>query len=120
VKKSIIWLAGICLGVYLLLTIYREYKIRSRDNFINTFYICNNLKVEKFKVFSSSDLYCDYLTDSSKFRLLIGTYQDDEDILYKCKADTIFIDKVNMADTTKIIRSWIYNLSSLKRKSNYK
>ena len=93
-KKLFISIIIICLGGYLILFLYREYKIRSRSHFITTYSICNNLKVEKFKVFSLSDLYCDYLTDSLNFRVFINTYQDNEEILYECKGDSIFINKV--------------------------
>jgi hypothetical protein len=119
-KKILITIIIICLGGYLILFFYREYKIKSRSHFITAYAICNNFKVEKFKVFSLSDLYCDYLTDSLNFRVFIDTYQDDEDILYECKEDSIFINKVDRADNKKIIEHKFFTFSSLKSKSNYK
>ena len=119
-KKFLIFSSSICLGVYLILFLYREYKIKSRSNFVSSISICNNLKVEKYKVFSLSDLCCDYLTDSVNFRVFVDTYQDYESIFYECKGDSICIIKVNREDNKKIIESKVYYLSTLRRNFNYK
>ena len=108
--KFFITLIFILLSIFL----YREYKINSRSHFIGTFTICNNLYAEKFKVFSLSDLYCDYLTDSLNFRVFINTYQDYEAVLYECKGDSVFIRKVYRQDNKIIIEHDVYLLSSLK------
>jgi hypothetical protein len=118
-KRFLIVSVSICLGGYILLFFYREYKIKSRNHLISSISICNNLKVEKYKVFSLSDLCCDYLTDSVNFRVFIDTYQDYESILYECKGDSIIIKKVERENEHKLIKMKVYCLSKLKRKNNF-
>ena len=119
-KRKLIILVSVFLGLYVILFFYREYKIKSRAYFISSISLCSNLKVEKYKVFSLSDLGCDYLTDSLNFRVFIDTYQDYESILYECKGDSILIKKVDREDNKKILKSKVYRISSLKQKLNYK
>ena len=109
------------MGIYLVLFFYSEYRIKDRSHFVNAFSICDSLKVEKFKVSSLTDLYADYLTDSTNFRIFIGTYHYYEDILYECHGDTIYMKKFNMDESKpKLIECNIYRLMTLKRKANYK
>ena len=57
-KRKLIILVSVFLGLYVILFFYREYKIKSRAYFISSISLCSNLKVEKYKVFSLSDLGC--------------------------------------------------------------
>ena len=67
-------------------------------------------------MFSLSDLYCDYLTDSVNFRVFIDTYQDYEDILYECKGNSIFVKKVDREDNKKVVFKTYDKLFEIKNK----
>ncbi|MET0637694.1 MAG: hypothetical protein ABWZ25_16815 [Chitinophagaceae bacterium] len=59
--------------------------------------VCSGLWLEKYRVFSggaySAELYTDYLTDSTNFRVLIGQHDDMSNFSYDCKGDTVVVTK---------------------------
>ena len=85
--------------------------------------VCNKLYVEAFNVFGSGafggDLISDYLTDSTNFRIYIGTFDNaDFGYAYKCKGDSIIVKKINLVtndSNKKIIETRVFSLSKLKK-----
>lgn len=100
---------------------YTENRIRSRKHLLAVYPICNSLKIERFKVSSLTDLYSEYLTDSSNFRVFIDTYHYYEYIEYECRGDSIFVKKYNTDEAKpQLIDNKFYLYSSLKKKANYR
>lgn len=85
-----------------------------------------NLYAEVYQVFGmgamGSDLDSQYLTDSINFRVFLGTFdEEDEMIITRCKGDSIQIEKarrvshgVSMNKARIIIMSKTYSLTDLK------
>jgi hypothetical protein len=87
--------------------------------------ICDNLYIEVYRIFSSgalgSDLVEDYLTDSTNFRLRIGSYDEYYgSIYYHCKMDSITIEKREKSDTISMhtIETKTYDIRKLKALQN--
>lgn len=83
-----------------------------------------NLYVEVYQVFGmgalGSDLNCQYLTDSVNFRVYLGTYGDENEmIITKCKGDSIHTIKTVKTsskpewDQPKIVKSTTFSLQKL-------
>ena len=86
---------------------------------------CNGLFVEDFIVYGQGalgeDVLSDYLTDSTNFRIYIGTYDNANSFFsYKCGGDTIYVQKnlKNETDTkSKAVEKNYYIISKLKKES---
>lgn len=81
--------------------------------------VCNDkLYVEVFNI-NPAGVDCDYLTDSTNFRLYVGRWDNEhENFTYSCSGDTIVIEKigiVNVEGKFQILDKKIYNLQSLKK-----
>lgn len=79
--------------------------------------------VETYTIFGGgaygSDKVSDYLTDSTNFRVYIGTYDNgDEGYSYECKGDSIKVYKITgrRENKNKIVGTTVYNLSELREK----
>ncbi len=98
----------------------------NKANHINTFILGEGIFEEKFQPFSGgvlmSDTYSYYLTDSTKFRTLLG--QCDEKERYRCIVKGDSIRAVKYSRRIKYgkeipIDSVIYSISKLKRDGNF-
>jgi hypothetical protein len=98
----------------------------NRTNHLNTFFLDEGIFEEKFQPFSGgvlmSDTYSYYLTDSTKFRILLG--QCDEKELYRCIAKGDSIKAVKFSRRIRYgkeipIDSVTYSISKLKREGNF-
>jgi hypothetical protein len=67
---------------------------RNRKNYLSTFKRTNNLYIENYRAGLIGNLTSEYLTDSTNFRIYIGTF-DDEDgyFYYKINGDNLCIEK---------------------------
>jgi hypothetical protein len=87
--------------------------------------VCDNLYVEMYTVFGSGafggDLLSDWLTDSTNFRIYIGTFDDAHGgISYKCNRDTLFVTQLpdGQSSSSDTIEVRHYLISKLKEKNN--
>jgi hypothetical protein len=111
---------------------------RSKDHHKLTVNLCKyepnkcacNLYVEIYRVFGmgalGSDENSEYLTDSVNYRVYIGTYdEEDEMIITKCKGDSIYTAKTKKTsskpewDVPKILESKTYSLKDLKKQHKF-
>ena len=87
-----------------------------------------NLYVEVYTVYQmgalGSDVDSEYLTDTVNFRVYVGTYdEEDEMITTKCKGDSVYITKTKQTsadhqwDIPKILETKSYGLKDLKKRS---
>ena len=91
--------------------------------FVKTF-ICNSFWREKFRVFSggaySAELYSDYITDSTNFRMHVGTHDEYSSFDYVCNGDSLTIRKFKHQDGIKIpIEQSVYSLSGLRKNHKF-
>jgi hypothetical protein len=71
-----------------------------------------------------SDVYSEYLTDSSMFRVYTGTVDEyDERMIYACKGDSIYVEKRTNKGyaredwgSFKVLDRKVYSLKDIKRK----
>lgn len=97
---------------------------RNKDTHSSTVMVCNkSLFVETYTIFGNGayggDRVSDYLTDSTNFRIYIGTYDNgDEGYSYECKGDSINVYKITgrRENKNKIISTTVYSLSELRKK----
>ena len=96
---------------------------RNRDKHSSTVMICKNLFVETYLIFGSGayggDRVSDQLTDSTNFRIYIGTYDNGHEAYsYGCKGDSIYIYKITgrQENKNKIVSTTAYSFSELKKK----
>ena len=80
----------------------------NKKEYKNTTKVCDKLYVEAYTVFGSGafggDIIAEYLTDSSNFRILIGTFDNyKEAISYKCTNDSVLIERFN---TVSVDTNW--------------
>jgi len=82
--------------------------------------ICNQLWREKFRVFSggaySAELYSDYVTDSTNFRIYIGSHDENSSFDYQCNGDSVIVRKFahNENQAKTILRVSTFSLSKLR------
>lgn len=107
----------------------------SRKDYKYTYNLCQHksecsckLYAEGYLVYAmgaqGSNIYSEYLTDSSMFRIYIGSYDEyDERILYNCKGDSIYVEKRTNKDfptddqhSFKVLDKKVYSLKDLKSK----
>ena len=80
------------------------------------------------KVLIKTDL--NYLTDSTDFRLFVGTYTDNSNFSYKCKGNRIVVEKVEQKEKIEtipektesvsvILDTRNFNLDSLKHEHRF-
>lgn len=101
---------------------------REDKEYNQTLMICNSLYVEEYFDFKGGvfggDLTTEYLTDSSNFRIYIGSLDtDNEYYRYYCYPQlvAVTINVIDQHSTTYNVKdSILYNLDSLKRLKNYK
>ena len=68
---------------------------RNKTNYVETWPICNNtLYVETYLVYGGAfaqNVYSNYLTDSTNFRIYVGFHDDSKHFIYKCINDTVYV-----------------------------
>ena len=99
---------------------------RSKAQHDSTTRLCNSgLFVEGYKIFNSGayggDRVSDYLTDSTNFRMYIGTYDNaDGGYSFICKGDSVYIYKVEQhSPKNKILDIKTYSISELKKRGKF-
>jgi len=112
-RKNIIYLLG-------LLLIYSCSKYNKSHHRFTT-KIQDVYYLETYNVFSQgafgTDVYADYLTDSTSFRLFIDTYDtEDEVISFSVNEDTIFLTKYHFTKNREkdIVYKKIFPIEELK------
>lgn len=115
------------LRIFLFLLILIHFSCRndrSKKRHRATVAVCNNsLFIESYTIWRGGafggDIESDYLTDSTDFRIFIGTYNDaNENIAYICNGDTIFVYNQKMDEGTnrfKIVNTRFFRSSQLKK-----
>ncbi|MFC1226678.1 hypothetical protein ACFE6N_22935 [Pedobacter sp. BG31] len=98
---------------------------KSKKKFHSSYKIGKGYHIESYNVGLMNNLLLEYLTDSSTFRIYLGTYDDENEIIHcKLKGDTIYVEKKGYKDgaskefeqmTTKQIQ--IYSIKKLKSKN---
>ena len=87
--------------------------------------ICNQLWIEKFRVFSggaySAELYSDYITDSTNFRLYIGSHDVNGSFDYQCKGDSVIVRKFAHHETgpKTIVEESTFSVSGLRKEHKF-
>lgn len=82
--------------------------------------ICNKLWREMYRVYSggaySAEVYSDYLTDSTNFRLYVGTNDEYSSFDYQCRGDSVIVRKFshNENQTKTIVKVSTFSLSKLR------
>lgn len=94
-------------------------------NFFGANKVCNGLYREKYRVFSggawSAEKYEDYLTDSSSFRLYIGSHDEYGSYDYDCAGDSIIVRKYSHSEEgRKLAETKNFSLATLKREHEFK
>jgi len=87
--------------------------------------ICNRLWREKFRVFSggaySAELYSDYITDSTNFRIYIGSHDEHSSFDYQCIGDTVVVLKFthNENKGRTVSKKSTFSLSKLRKEHKF-
>ena len=107
-KNKVLFLSLLIIGSIISIWIYT--KRRSRDNFLTSWKICNNLTIEKYCISfgggaHTSDLYSQYLIDKDNNRIFVGTHDGNSFIEYECKIDKVIATKIEI-DTKQINKVW--------------
>jgi hypothetical protein len=98
---------------------------KSKQKLFATKSVCNNIWIEKYRVFSggafSAELYSDYITDSVSFRVYIGSHDEYAGFEYNCNGDLLFVRefKVNEDGNKSIVESSIFRLSALRKEHKF-
>jgi hypothetical protein len=86
---------------------------------VDTYEIQNRLYIETFSAGLAGNLTAEYLTDSVKFRIYIGTFDDETEwFYYRFKGDSIYVEKLQNIDETGLVKTIdkkVYNLTDLKK-----
>jgi hypothetical protein len=68
--------------------------IRTKSNYISSCKIARKLYVESYRAGLIDNLTSEYLTDSTNFRIYIGTFDDENGYFYyKIHRDKIYVEK---------------------------
>lgn len=114
--------------IIFLLIILISYSCHSMDNSDHnlTWKICEKLHVEKYTTFGmgagGADMVGHCLTDSSSFRLYIGSFDEGyENITYDCQGDTLIIDYYSDEKNSKFFNKnkEYYSTQALKNLNNF-
>ena len=127
-NKYLCWI----FGIVVVSLIYKYCNPKTKTHYILTTNVNNynrndscpdNLYREYYRVYRSylaSDVNSVYLTDSAKFRLFLGLYDDEEFIDCKCNGDTVIITKSISTSNApewnfpKVVNKKVYSLKQLQ------
>ena len=114
--------------ILLVFTFGCGYDKRSKKNHPSITPFCDGkMYVEDYTVFGEGgaiggNVKSSYLTDSTNFRIYIGTYDEgDGGYSYKCEGDSVTIYEVTgrSMNKNKIVSTKIYNISTLKNDKKF-
>ncbi|MCR8561269.1 hypothetical protein KXD93_26690 [Mucilaginibacter sp. BJC16-A38] len=102
-------------------------KIRDKNNYRYTFNTDRNLYVEVYSTGLVGNLKAEYLTDSTNFRVYLGTFDDERGYIHcAIKGDKVLVEKREHGvekgpkwDELKTVERKIYSLMELKRRRNF-
>jgi len=102
-------------------------KIRDKANYRYTFNRDQNLYVEVYSAGLIGNLKAEYLTDSTNFRVYLGTFDDERGYIHcTIKGDKILVEKFEHGvetgpkwDELKTVDTKVYNLAELKRRRDF-
>ena len=102
-------------------------KICNKDNYRYTFSTDHNLYVEVYSAGLIGNLKAEYLTDSTNFRVYLGTFDDERGYIHcALKGDKIVIEKREHNketgpkwDELKVVERKVYSLTELKRRRDF-
>ncbi|MFD0766124.1 hypothetical protein ACFQZI_14770 [Mucilaginibacter lutimaris] len=105
-------------------TLFSCINSKSKRNYKYTLKRVNNLYIEVYKAGLIGNLTSQYLTDSTNFRVHLGTFDDENGYIYcKIDGDNIYIEKREHGqgsspqfDTLKVVSKTRYSLKDLKKK----
>ena len=97
---------------------------RSKSQLLWTTNICNKMYVETYMIIGGGsgggDRVSQYLTDSTNFRIYIGTYvQLDKHYWYQCISDSIRVNEVDELNGDKIISTRTFFLPDLQKENRF-
>jgi hypothetical protein len=110
-----------------LLLLYSCRNDRSKDDHDRTSRVCDSsFFVETFTVFGGGawggDMVSQYLTDSTNFRIYIGTYDNaHEAYSYECQGDTITVYRTEADSTGKrrITTTIFHSIADLRKSKKF-
>jgi len=111
--------------IALILVIITCIKLRSTGNYKYALNEDGRLFVEVYRSGLTGNLRSEYLTDSAKFRIYLGTYNDKKlSVRCQLQGDIITVEKRSnssllRADAPKIIERRIYSLTDLKKRRDF-
>lgn len=102
-------------------------KIRNKDNYRYTFNTEHNLYIEVYSTGLIGNLKSEYLTDSTNFRVYLGTFDDERGYIHcAVNGDKILVEKREHGmetgpqwDKLKVVERKIYSLAELKMRRNF-
>jgi hypothetical protein len=97
---------------------------KNKDKLFAKTLICNQLWREKFRVFSggaySAELYSDYITDSTNFRIYIGSHDEYSSFDYQCNGDVVTVRKFSHNGNVKtIVQKSTLSLSEMRKERKF-
>ncbi|MEO6148612.1 MAG: hypothetical protein ABIN95_02125 [Mucilaginibacter sp.] len=113
-------------GLFLVIigTLFSCINSKSKKNYKYTLKRENNLYIEEYKAGLIGNLTSQYLTDSTNFRVHLGTFDDENGYIYcKIDGDNIYVENrkhgqgaSTQFDTLKVALKTTYSLKDLKKK----
>jgi hypothetical protein len=102
-------------------------KIRNKDNYRYTFNTEHNLYIEVYSTGLTGNLKSEYLTDSTNFRVYLGTFDDERGYIHcTVKGDRVLVEKREHGkeacpqwDALKVVERKSYSLNELKRRKDF-
>ncbi|MDP9082013.1 MAG: hypothetical protein M3O71_31750 [Bacteroidota bacterium] len=102
-------------------------KIRDKNNYRYTFNTYRNLYVEVYSAGLVGNLKAEYLTDSTNFRVYLGTFDDERGYIHcAIKGDKVLVEKREHGMETgpkwndlKVVERKVYCLAELKKRRNF-
>jgi hypothetical protein len=109
--------------IILLIALFGCLRSRSKKDLISIVKKADNLYIEDYRSGLIGNLTAQYLTDSTNFRVYLGSYDDENGYIYcKINGDNIYVEQREHGkglspqwDTMKVSARAIYSLKSLKR-----
>jgi len=111
--------------ILIILTIIGTINSGSKGNYKYTFNEDHNLYVEVHRLGIIGNMTSEYLTDSTNFKIYLGTFDDENGYIYcKFNGDKINVEKKENAQgqqrgTLEVTERKTYSLKELKKLHNY-
>jgi hypothetical protein len=94
---------------------------RDKSNYEYTVRRNSNLYIEVYRVGLIGNITAEYLTDSTNFRIYLGSYDDEQSYIFcKLKGDSVIVEKIAHGKGLKFDEMVVgdnvkYNLADLKK-----